>query len=387
MAEPRRWGKTIVGALGMALACTVLFIVPSAWIIQKGLPRWLALAVGLAAFPIAPGVWHVLAERARRRDGTKSGLTGRDRWALRLIAVAVIAIGPLVAFSRGPMWKAIKHHPGWFLRWGGPSGELGAAHIRDSALAAYVPEDALLIGWVRVTDELRDALTDDNAKRIDDDDDDDDDDAAAKDDQAKEVLVAMRGDAILFAFRTDGDVPSQSEVDKAGEAMGDKLFGKPLKLVIDHPGGDVYLVMSENWQAAIEARGKGGKPPQALFAQLDAQPTDALIVVAARAMPLPPGTVSIEEGGAAIRVVDKRLRLESTARFATPAAAVAIRAELTTAVDGIGASLPDQCKEPIATMRRGITIGGDGDRVTITADIGFEDLLGAVFCQMGGSSD
>lgn len=372
----------------MAVACAALFIVPSAWIVQKHLPRWLALAVGLAAFPVVPGVWHLLGERARRRSGAKSGLTGGDRWLLRLIAVAVVAIVPLVAFSRGPTWRAIKHHGLWFASWGGgPSGELGAAHIRDSALAKYVPEDAGLIAWMRVTDDLAKALGQNGVVDESDSDDDNDDDAAsAKKEQAKEVLFAMRGEALLLAIRTDDDGLTQAEVDKAGEQLGEQLFGKPIKLVLEHPGGDVYLVVSDTWQAAVDARAKGGKAPEALFTTIDGLPTDALIVAAERDLPPIAGAPRIAGGTATVRVVDQGVRIDASAQLASAAEATALRTALRAKLEAIGADSPDQCKEPIEALRRAMDLGGDGERVTFTFSATGEQLMRAMFCRMGSGS-
>ncbi len=123
MSEPRRWGRAIAGALAIGAACAALFLVPSAWLVHRGMPRWLALAAGLTAFPLAPVVWHLVAERRRARAAVKSSLTSRDRFLLRLVAVALVAVVPLVVFARGQTWTALKEHSTWFLHWGGGGGD------------------------------------------------------------------------------------------------------------------------------------------------------------------------------------------------------------------------------------------------------------------------
>src|SRR5687767_5755071 len=101
----RRLGRTIVGSLVIAVMCAALFLVPSAYLVHKGQSRWLALAAGLVAFPLVPVLWHLLAERRRKRNGGKSTLTSGDRFVMRLVAVGLVAILPLLLFARGQTWR------------------------------------------------------------------------------------------------------------------------------------------------------------------------------------------------------------------------------------------------------------------------------------------
>src|SRR5262245_49143049 len=101
----RRPGRLILGSLVIAVLCAALFLVPSAFLVHKHQSRWLALGVGLAAFPVVPVLWHLLAERRRKRAGAKGALTTGDRLVFRLVAVGLVAIGPLLVFARGSTWK------------------------------------------------------------------------------------------------------------------------------------------------------------------------------------------------------------------------------------------------------------------------------------------
>jgi peptidoglycan/LPS O-acetylase OafA/YrhL len=81
-------GRKIVGRVARAVVLLVvgfaLFDVPAAYVASRGASPWLALAVGLAAFPIVALSWHVVRERARRRRPRGgSGCCCAARWSGR----------------------------------------------------------------------------------------------------------------------------------------------------------------------------------------------------------------------------------------------------------------------------------------------------------------
>jgi len=149
MSEARLRSRITGGAL-LAVAGALMLVAPSAVLRAHGAPRWLALAVGLVAFPVLPVGWHALAERRRRKRAAnakdapaKAGLNAWDRFVLRLVAVALLAIGGTWAIARGGLWPALRHHALWFTVWSDPDP------IADHDMLARVPASAESIVWIR----------------------------------------------------------------------------------------------------------------------------------------------------------------------------------------------------------------------------------------------
>ena len=93
-----------------AVVCLAMFEVPSSILVTRGYSPWLALGAGLAAFPVVPLAWHVLAERKRGAGGS-----GWSRLAYRTLAVAAIAFAIVVMTARGSIRDAMRNHLLWFL--------------------------------------------------------------------------------------------------------------------------------------------------------------------------------------------------------------------------------------------------------------------------------
>src|SRR5688572_6861795 len=146
----------IVGGIVVAVLWLAMFVLPSACIIAAGKPRWLALAVGLAAFPIAPLGWHVFGEWRRKKKAKaaaaakdadtktpKTTLTGWDRLLLRTAVIAIVAIGGTIFAMRAKTIRAVAHNALWFTDWSDPDP------ITDSPLLRRVPADAEHVIWIR----------------------------------------------------------------------------------------------------------------------------------------------------------------------------------------------------------------------------------------------
>jgi hypothetical protein len=243
-------------SMGVALAvgCAAMFVVPSACVIDRGGPRWLALAVGALAFPLVPAVWHLIAERLRRRrvaasqaakgaKPAKPGLTAWDRLLLRALVVAVVALGGTWAIARGDTWHALRHHALWFTDWSEPDP------IGDSELLARVPAAAEAIVWIRAghtKDLLPVALSGD-----------------------VELVLAFGGDEQLIVARGSDEVLDQL---LALSALG-KDGGKLLR--VDAPAG-MRILATPGWRARGEAR------PLGLLEMLRQAPGDANAMVVAK---------------------------------------------------------------------------------------------------------
>jgi hypothetical protein len=138
----------------LAVACLAMFDVPAAYAVSRGAPWWLALAIGLAMFPIAPLVWHLVGERKRARANkpARPGATSKwERLGLRAAAIGILAIGGLILVSRDKLVDAMRHDALWFI----PTSESTRA---DSPALDLVPPDAETLVWFRPTDDARTTL-------------------------------------------------------------------------------------------------------------------------------------------------------------------------------------------------------------------------------------
>lgn len=384
-SEVRSIGRMIVGGLVIAAACAALFLVPSAFLIHKGQSRWLALAAGLAAFPVVPVLWHLLAERRRKRAGGKSTLTGSDRFVMRLVAVALVAIAPLLVFARGQTWTAVKEHPTWYLHWGGSSGSAdaagwdiveGEAIAGDPRLINYLPDDAEVVIWMRATRQFLESMQKQFGGEVKKD---------PAPDMAEEVLMATKKDgflALVCARKGLDDMKAEDRA-KLEKELADKLFGGrtvPVKVYSALP--DLHVVVTENWDEAVRARAAGTRPaPAELLAVLQTTPADAPLVAAARNAAI--GGVIVDRGTGHLRITDKGLRFEADLQLASATAAGALRGTIGGYFDGARDDAPAGCKEPVGKLIDGIDVGGDGVAVRVAGKLGFEDLMGSMFCRMG----
>lgn len=105
----RKAGTWIVVALGVI----AIFDAPSAYAISRGAPWWLALMIGLAAFPIVPLVWHLARERGPASPRPRR-LTGRSRFLLRTAVIGCLVAAGLIAIARQRTWYALRDHALWF---------------------------------------------------------------------------------------------------------------------------------------------------------------------------------------------------------------------------------------------------------------------------------
>ncbi len=385
-SEARSWGRMIAGGLVIAAACAALFLVPSAFLIHKGQSRWLALAAGLAAFPVVPVLWHLLAERRRRRAGGKSTLTGSDRFVMRLVAVSLVAIVPLLVFARGQTWTAVKEHPTWYLHWGGGGGGSadaagwdiveGAAIVGDPRLISYLPDDAEVVIWMRATRQFLESMQKQFGGQVKEDRDPD---------MAEEVLMATKKDGFLALVRARKGLDDLKAEDKAKleKELADKLFGGrtiPVKVYSALP--DLHVVVTENWDEAVRARAAGARPaPAELLTMLQTTPSDAPLVAAARNATI--GGVIVDRGTGHLRITDKGLRIEADMQLASATAAGVLRGAIRGYFDGARDDASAGCKEPVGKLLAGVDVGGDGTAVNVEAKLGFEDLMGSMFCRLG----
>jgi hypothetical protein len=82
-------------SLWLLLSCSAIAlavaVIPCANLLVRRSPVWIAIAAGLAVFPVLPLLWHGVAE-ATAGAGRAAPLSGRTRLALRGLAVAAVVL-------------------------------------------------------------------------------------------------------------------------------------------------------------------------------------------------------------------------------------------------------------------------------------------------------
>jgi hypothetical protein len=144
--------RSIFGGLVVVLGA-LLFLVSSAFIIDRGYPKVIAAIVGGLAFPVLPVAWHVWGERSRAKKQAEakkpstSTLTGFDRFWLRFVVIAAVVIGPMIGMAKLGVVRAAIHHGLWFI----PEFEPGLGMVgegprhdltRVEPLLKRIPSDA-----------------------------------------------------------------------------------------------------------------------------------------------------------------------------------------------------------------------------------------------------
>ncbi|MEO8548675.1 MAG: hypothetical protein ABI678_01830 [Kofleriaceae bacterium] len=150
--------RSIFGALVVVLGA-LLFLLSSAYVIDRGYPKILAAIVGGLAFPVLPVAWQAWGERARKRKladakkPSKSTLNAFDRFWIRFALVAAVVLGPMIYVGRIEVPRAAIRHATWFLPELVPGiGTLGEGPKHDltrvKPLLERVPGDAeVVVAW------------------------------------------------------------------------------------------------------------------------------------------------------------------------------------------------------------------------------------------------
>ena len=343
MTEPRRLRGRILTALAVVVAAFAVFDVPSAFAVARGAPWWLALAIGVVAFPLAPVAWHVLGERNRRRERAaakvppKSSTTGWDRLALRAGAVGLVAIVGLSLLAGGQVLFALRHHALWFVPRATPTLS------DDSALVELVPPQARAVVWVRPTDEIRAEL----ARR-------------APSAAPSETVIAASSLGALpdLAVITRGDADL---VDPLSILRGKPAPWKPPGVDPEKKttsGGLVWRA-SPAWKAAI-----GTGAPHALLAHVRGLPVDTFAVLVAQ-----PDDAQVAGVLAYLRLHAGRLELAVDVEAKDLAAAGKLAGEARREVSGAGARWAAHARVCLAEHGGDVTVWPEGTLVRLRASL------------------
>ena len=247
--------RSIFGGLVVVLGA-LLFLVASAFIVDRGYPKVLAGIVGGLAFPVLPVAWHIWGERARKRKDaepvkpgkkpSKSSLTGYDRFWVRFVVVAAVIVGPMIYMQRFGVVGAVKRHATWMIPAFEPGlGMLGSDTHRDLSriepLLKRVPSDAEgVVVWAPHDVHGEGVLAFNN----------------------HDMVAAGEGDML----RDDDMIRHVNEFFK-GQHL---LMLDPIAMVIDR---DITIAASDKWKAKVEPA--PGALPAALRDNLERVPADA----------------------------------------------------------------------------------------------------------------
>lgn len=348
MPEARLRTRILTG-LALVVVAFAIFDVPSAYAISRGAPGWLALPLGLLAFPVIPVAWHLAGERRRRRERAaakappKASTTGWERLALRAAATGLVVIGGMFALGGGSqLLHGLRHHVLWFVPHAEPT--LSA----DGEMFDLVPADADAVLWLRPIPAIRAELGDN----------------LPASEMPAETVVASRG----TGWHPDLAVISRGDVDLFD--LVSTLRGKPVKW---HPPGldDDSQTASGGlvWRATPAWKGAVGHgPPRELLAPVHGLPMDAFAIVAARPAH-GVGPDGVTGGLAYLHLRGHQVELVADAEVTDIASASRLSDELRRALTGAGSRWAAKIKVCLAEHGGTATVWPEGLVVRLRASI------------------
>jgi hypothetical protein len=277
--------------------------------------------------------------------------------------VALVFIGPLVAFDRAKTWSAIANNGLWFTHWGGPEVSIGLI-AGDPRMLDYVPADAEAIVWLRSVEAVSGQ--------------------PARDGDADELLLALDHGGVAVVIRGDiGKTSSDERRRAAGELRKSLreggLLGGDEALEIREVASDILVMVSAGWASDLDRRIAGAPGPTRLVAMLEKAPVDVAIAAVAR----PRSEVfgfAVTDAVAWVTVRDDRLAVDL--RVTAGDDADSDRARAQTLLDAAAAGATSDCREPAKTLVSAIRLETDGDVVIGRARFEPMDLFAAMFCKM-----
>jgi hypothetical protein len=334
-------------ALGVLVTGVAVFVVASAYIASRELPGWLAGAIGAFAFPLGPIAWHGFAEHRRRarlaaaKKLTTTTLTAVDRLWLRVVAMAIVVIGPMIALGGFDVARAAWHHATWWV----PGAKSTALPAELAPLLRRVPPEAELLIVVRA----HCFLAQPNGNVV----------AAWGNGQA-----AVVGESSLAGKELDTEISSLLRERRYRSYL---QFDGLDAVKLD----DAVAVASSGWRDGVASGGDG--PSDDLRGALARAPRDALFLVAF--VPRTIAGVPVRSGSAWMRGDLKRSRWSAEARVeaVNDAAATKLAADARAVLDSVE-SLPEACRDKLRVVTSAITIDRDGAIVTARAEVAFADL-------------
>ena len=348
--------RRVLIVLAMVLGGAVMFLLPSAYAIDRGWSRVVALVVGLSAFPVVPLTWHAIAElRRRKRDPGDSPLTGRDRFTLRLLAVAALTLGSLLVFDARGVLEAAWNHGTWWLRWDLTRHELP---VRDARLLDAVPEDAHAIVWSEGV-ELMPLPSDGPAIE-------------------GEAVMAYAPGRLMVALHDDPallDVLRVDDLAFLAKGAGVTIEGE---LTVRRPHPEVMVAVSDDWVDAVDERlAGGGAAPIELIDGLRAPPRARFVGIWHPRKPDGEPDAMVEVARAVVVEGHEAHALEIEVEARSVEHAKSIESQATKLRRLVGAMASSDCGDQLEAIVDATDVERDGTTVRVTSALPldtFEDM-------------
>jgi hypothetical protein len=358
--------QRIVFGVGATLAGLLMFVVASSFIVARGYPHWLAAAVGAFAFPVAPVAWHVFGERARRKKVAaakippKASLSGGDRFVLRLVVVAVVVLGPIIAIGKLGVVRAVWHHGLWF--WP-TSYEPSVAHGSAlSLIGSGLPRSIDVIGTplARVPTDAEFAAS-----------------AHDRDGEYKGVLALAEHELLVAAEGSNVSEPEWLTVAELNKQRT-KVPWFALDEVFEiQDTKSLYIAATQAWRYRVDPPGIG--PSADLVRELGRAPAEAYAVAAfvprtvREALPLRTAAAWLLKNGDKFVIEG---RVEANDEAAAKRLVAAAQRQLVRAVD----DAPQSCREQLGSVVRAIHLDQNAAIITGRLEINSDALYRASMC-------
>ncbi len=352
---------TVLGAAAFAFA--------SAYVVDRGLGKVAAAIVGAFAFPVAPAVWHLIAERRRRarlaaaKKPPSATLTGFDRYWLRFAVVALLVLGPMFAVSRLGVLGAVWRHGLWF--WPEPSADLsrlGNGPARDfkaeEHLLVRVPSDAELVFVFHQKPE--------DGKP-----------------GGSGVVAWGAGQAMIAVDASLDDGESHAKkLDDINENRGKIPFLQVAAFSEVATSDSTVVFATDGWKSKVEAAASG--PSEELRGELARAPQDAMVVIGftprSKLTAHDVDAETIRHGVVWAMLDDKALALAGRMELKDAAAASKLHDELQKLLHVDGKDVPEGCRDQVAKIAAGAQLQQQGTILTARAELPTEALMGLMFC-------
>lgn len=368
--------------LGVFVAGVVLFVVPSAWLHARGVP-WVLCAVGGGlVFPLLPVGWHMWAERKRGKamasapsaktpvKPSAGALTSGDRFVMRLVAVAVLALGPLLFFRPGQTWRAVRDHGTWFVPTPPPAPRTFKG---DHRLVDQVPGDAELVLWVRNFGGIH--LGDEPKVK-------------SKDvTEPDEILIAYRDGEVLMVVRGPEKLFADVKVDDLNRELGKAPAWLPIKgkFTTRKRANDLFVIVTEGWAQASDDRAAGkATGPTAIMERLNGAPSDAVIISAASpSRPIAGFTVNGAQSW--LRVSRSEIRLDGEVLVSDKTIATSIADATRAGFKMLEGMVPSECKAPVGKLLSRFVIDSGETSVRISGRWKPDELGEPMMCGLAAA--
>jgi hypothetical protein len=305
---------------------------------------------------VLPVLWHVIGERRRRvrlaaaKAPPKSTLAPGDRYVMRAVAVAAVALAPMFVVGGFGVVRAAWDHKLWFI----PDPHVDAIESSDDMMA-HVPADADAVLLVR-----------------------DHDDKKSTD---KVGVIAYADHQFAMIGPTDpNDKERKADKLKPLEEQLDKLpFVEIDKLDLVELGDNMMGIATDKWRSAIRVAGAG--PRQAIKAELAKAPKDAVVSLAY--VPANPVTGIEKLTGWVVQAgTNEKLTVDAEIVAVDAAAADKVMELARAGWKKQRSELPDKCHATVDKIADGADFERKGAIVKLHVTVQPDQLLEVMFCGM-----